>query len=263
MAIRSITVYANGATVYENGVAGTATSVGIYSFPVYAPDPSSFTASTDGFGIETKTISFEKNGYVFSEWNTAADGTGTSFQIGDLMANSPGSYQTRAVYAIWKLPPVIYTTDSDELTSIADAIRAKGGTSAALVYPTGFVSAINDIPTGGATGKKVFVLLTNPLNPTQAENPACTIFSATGGTVWDSDEPIGSIATPTGYTFVEVPNSCNNIVLSFHSNYPAQPNYYSTLYGDISFSDAVMGYLNLSVTGDGAIIIDGYEWDDD
>ena len=41
------------------------------------------------------------------------------------------------------------TTDTD-LTSVADAIRAKGGTSAALTYPTGFVSAIENIPTGGS-----------------------------------------------------------------------------------------------------------------
>ena len=146
--IRSVTFYANGATVYENGVAGTATSVGIKNFPVYAPNPSSFTAYV---GKASKTVSFEKNGYVFSEWNTAADGTGTSFQIGDLIANNETSYLASDVYAIWKLPPVTYTTDSDELTSIADAIRAKGGTSAALVYPTGFVSAINDISTGGGT----------------------------------------------------------------------------------------------------------------
>ena len=38
------------------------------------------------------------------------------------------------------------------LTSIANAIRAKGGTSAALTYPTGFVSAIENIPTGGDGG---------------------------------------------------------------------------------------------------------------
>jgi hypothetical protein len=146
MAAGVITFYANGATVYEDGVAGTATSVGIRDFPVYAPDPSSFTASVRWV---PQTISFEKDGYVFSEWNTAADGTGTSFQIGDLIANSNSSYLAYAVYAIWKLPPVTYITDSYELTSIADAIRAKGGTSAALVYPTGFVSAINDISTGG------------------------------------------------------------------------------------------------------------------
>lgn len=38
--------------------------------------------------------------------------------------------------------------DSD-LTSVANAIRAKGGTSASLAFPAGFVSAIDAIPTGG------------------------------------------------------------------------------------------------------------------
>ena len=36
-----------------------------------------------------------------------------------------------------------------DLTSVANAIRAKGGTSASLAFPAGFVSAIGDIPTGG------------------------------------------------------------------------------------------------------------------
>ena len=35
------------------------------------------------------------------------------------------------------------------LASVADAIRAKGGTSDALVFPDGFVSAISAIQTGG------------------------------------------------------------------------------------------------------------------
>ena len=38
--------------------------------------------------------------------------------------------------------------DSD-LTSVANAIRTKGGTSAQLAFPAGFVSAIGDIPSGG------------------------------------------------------------------------------------------------------------------
>ena len=42
-----------------------------------------------------------------------------------------------------------YLTTDTELTSIANAIRTKGGTSAALTYPAGFVSAIEAIPTGG------------------------------------------------------------------------------------------------------------------
>ena len=45
-----------------------------------------------------------------------------------------------------------YLTTDTELTSIANAIRTKGGTSAQLTYPTGFVTAINAIPTGGGGG---------------------------------------------------------------------------------------------------------------
>ena len=43
-----------------------------------------------------------------------------------------------------------YLTTDTELTSVADAIRERGGTSAALTYPAGFVSAIQAIPAGGA-----------------------------------------------------------------------------------------------------------------
>ena len=40
---------------------------------------------------------------------------------------------------------------NSDLTSVANAIRTKGGTSAQLTFPSGFVSAINDIVTGGGT----------------------------------------------------------------------------------------------------------------
>jgi len=36
-----------------------------------------------------------------------------------------------------------------DLTSVANAIRAKGGTSAQMAFPNGFVSAVGAIPTGG------------------------------------------------------------------------------------------------------------------
>lgn len=41
-----------------------------------------------------------------------------------------------------------YLTNTADLTAVANAIRAKGGTSAQLVYPSGFVSAIQAIQTG-------------------------------------------------------------------------------------------------------------------
>lgn len=48
-----------------------------------------------------------------------------------------------------------YLVTDTELTSVANAIRTKGGTSANLSFPTEFVSAINDIPTGSEpTGTK-------------------------------------------------------------------------------------------------------------
>lgn len=38
-----------------------------------------------------------------------------------------------------------------DLTSVANAIRTKGGTSSDLAFPAGFVSAVEAIPTGGGT----------------------------------------------------------------------------------------------------------------
>ena len=48
-----------------------------------------------------------------------------------------------------------FKTTTEELTSIADAIRLKGGTSEALVYPTGFVTAIENITTGSGSSTPV------------------------------------------------------------------------------------------------------------
>lgn len=43
----------------------------------------------------------------------------------------------------------VYLTTDTDLTSVADAIRTKGGTSAQLEFPGGFVTAIGDISGGG------------------------------------------------------------------------------------------------------------------
>lgn len=44
-----------------------------------------------------------------------------------------------------------YLTNTTDLTAVANAIRAKSGTSAPLVYPDGFVSAIQSIDITGGT----------------------------------------------------------------------------------------------------------------
>ena len=45
-----------------------------------------------------------------------------------------------------------YLTNTTDVTKVASAIREKGGTSNPLVYPDGFVTAINNIQTGGSSG---------------------------------------------------------------------------------------------------------------
>lgn len=42
-----------------------------------------------------------------------------------------------------------YLVNSEDLTTVADAIRAKGGTAAQLVFPGGFTSAIQALAAGG------------------------------------------------------------------------------------------------------------------
>lgn len=52
------------------------------------------------------------------------------------------------------------TTLNSGLTSIANAIRTKGGTVAQLSFPTGFVNAVNAISGGGGVDVNIVPLLT-------------------------------------------------------------------------------------------------------
>lgn len=55
-----------------------------------------------------------------------------------------------------------YLVTDTELTSIANAIRTKGGTSASLSFPSGFSDAISAIPTGGSNNVQVTFSKTSP-----------------------------------------------------------------------------------------------------
>lgn len=45
--------------------------------------------------------SFVKDGYTFAGWNTAIDGSGTSFKPGDVMPE--GKTENTVLYAQWKI----------------------------------------------------------------------------------------------------------------------------------------------------------------
>ncbi len=72
-----------------------------------------------------------------------------------------------------------------DLTSVANAIRTKGGTSASLTFPAGFVSAIGDIPTGGGGVSKKYIIKDGVIqsgNTAQTVSPAL-ITEESGGYV--------------------------------------------------------------------------------
>lgn len=87
-----------------------------------------------------------------------------------------------------------YLTTDTELTSVANAIRTKGGTSAALEWPTEYVSAIDAIPTGG--GSVELASVTMPYSVTYYVD--ATMTPQTGSTIIGVQMPIGSICVGQG-----------------------------------------------------------------
>jgi hypothetical protein len=58
-----------------------------------------------------------------------------------------------------------YKATTSEFQSVANAIRTKGGTQAQLEWPTGFVSAVQAIPTGGGVIEPLSVTQNGIYNP--------------------------------------------------------------------------------------------------
>lgn len=107
-----------------------------------------------------------------------------------------------------------YLTNDTELTSIANAIRTKGGTSAQLTYPTGFVTAIQNIPSGGGSLSNVCYLTKNdfdvqthvPIDLTNLSNFICMVYIEddegkiwTGGARTDDGVSEDEISLDYGY----------------------------------------------------------------
>ena len=68
-----------------------------------------------------------------------------------------------------------YLVDGADMTTVADAIRAKGGTTAPLSFPEGMASAVRDIPSGECG---IDVVITS--NVTNAEALGDALASASG-----------------------------------------------------------------------------------
>lgn len=155
-------------------------------------------------------------GMEFSAWNTAQDASGISYAVGDTVTLSQNS--GAELYAVWVVPVIPYIVTSEELTDVADAIRTKGGTSAALEWPDGYVSAIEDIETGGGVETahiSADLTIGGSAYYTNANGEVCTeqYDNDTGMVGINDDAIVGSlvvfyalmmpIAPPTGATFVK------------------------------------------------------------
>lgn len=97
-----------------------------------------------------------------------------------------------------------YLTNDVDLKKVADAIRTKGGTSAALSYPDEYVSAINAITTG--TGLKIVVSAPSGATVTATKgsdtvsgtsvNGVCTLVVLEAGT-WSVKATMGGQTSET------------------------------------------------------------------
>ena len=122
-----------------------------------------------------------------------------------------------------------YLTNTTDLTKVASAIRAKGGTSDPLVYPDGFVTAIQAIETGGGGGSDELVnsLIDRTISGTYVNNTVTIIgrYGLAGCTKLTS-VVLPAVRTTDGNSM----NGCSEIIKADFSN--LQNIRYSTFYSN-------------------------------
>ena len=105
-----------------------------------------------------------------------------------------------------------YLTNTEELTTIADAIRGKTGESGSLIFPSGFVSGINSI-SGGDSG--LITLYPGTGSPSLYYTPTDSYNSRTGQyELVSTDEIKGYLPIVCFYADDE-----NIMVCDFEGNY--------------------------------------------
>ena len=193
-----------------------------------------------------------------------------------------------------------YLTTDTELDAIADAINAKGGTSGQLVYPSGFVSAIQAIPTGttptgtinisangtydvtnyasaavaipeyaGAhhsviAGYTVTISLTNPRNPSHFGSAYVEELLGADPTVSGNvGNQLAYFSSATDSAEVTIASGLYGFVVGLSGDYVNPWSGQLICTGGVSGTSDNQGNLIFEVTGDGSATIDNIEWYDD
>ena len=167
-----------------------------------------------------------------------------------------------------------YLTNTTDLTKVASAIREKGGTSDSLVYPDGFVSAIQAIQTG--TELQIIVTVESGATVTATKgslsvsgtsvNGTCTLIVPEAGT-WSVSATLGgqtsntktvSITDSYAVTLFFVSSTLNNnewSVIKFVSDAGQGANYWSIGDRKAVTLNGTVGKLSLSNVTTYAFII--------
>lgn len=116
----------------------------------YCGVDSNYSVTSTGLRIEsniewTYSGSNQFIGFSKTQGTTTAEYVVGSTGILSDMQPTGGIINLYSVEVATPASATYYKTSSDELTSIADAIRSKAGTSNLLEFPTGFVDAITNL----------------------------------------------------------------------------------------------------------------------
>ena len=140
-----------------------------------------------------------------------------------------------------------YIVKDTELTSVANAIRIKGGTNSQLVFPGEFVSAIGNINGGGgssdfSTAEVTFISVSNTYGA-----DATTVDN-------DSIKHETYEVTPQNPVTVTVPLYKGKNILPIDCIQGNDASYMPTTEGSVAFDLDSFGYI---VTGNGSITAKG------
>lgn len=172
---------------------------------VYAKWSPVYTLTYNGYGSEDITTDphlyaagdkatvegslFTRDGYTFSGWGTAADGSGISYAEGDQVTMT----SDLALYARWTSEDQPISTSSSTAptapeTSTASATTPGGSVSSTTpVNPSGSTSSTSASPSGSTTG--------TPLNPSGSSTPSQSGTSSGSATATPTSALPGSTVT--------------------------------------------------------------------
>lgn len=124
----------------------------------------------------------------------------------------------------------VYFTSGEDLGNVADAIRAKLASTLSLEYPDGFVSAINDIPSGGIT-------------------PTGTINITQNGTVDVTQYADANVAVPNSYSASDEGKVVSNGALVSQGS--------DTVTQNGTVDTTLISSLTVNVSGGGSSMVSG------